>query len=123
MKQEAEGERVIEVPKGHLARPLRVYLKMAGITRSELFTTDRTRKAITFHDLRATGITWCAVRGDDALKIKQRAGHASFSTTEGYIRDAETYAMGSGRCSLPYPKASFVPSVGLAQVRQKPNLR
>ncbi len=25
-----------------------------------------------FYDLRATGITWCAVRGDDPLKIKQR---------------------------------------------------
>lgn len=46
-------------------------------------------KWITFHDLRATGITWMAVRGDDPLKIKQRAGHASLSTTEGYIRLAE----------------------------------
>jgi hypothetical protein len=25
--------------------------------------------------LRATGITWAAVRGDDPLRIKQRAGH------------------------------------------------
>jgi hypothetical protein len=60
---------------------------------------DPTRKAITLHDLRATGITWCAVRGDDALKIKQRAGHASFSTTEGYIREAETLATASAPSS------------------------
>ncbi len=44
---------------------------------------------MTFHDLRSTGITWCAVRGDEPLRIKQRAGHATFSTTEGYIREAE----------------------------------
>jgi hypothetical protein len=36
------------------------------------------------------------VRGDDALKIKQRAGHASFSTTEGYIREAENMRAGFG---------------------------
>jgi len=45
---------------------------------------------MTFHDLRATGLTWLAIRGDDPLKIKQRAGHAAFTTTEGYIREAES---------------------------------
>jgi hypothetical protein len=48
-----------------------------------------TRKPMTWHDLRATGITWLAVRGDDPLKIKQRAGHTTCQTTEGYIREAE----------------------------------
>jgi hypothetical protein len=71
-------------------------LRRVRITRADLFTSDETRKAITFHDLRGTGITWCAVRGDDALKIKQRAGHASFSTTEGYIREAENMRAGFG---------------------------
>jgi hypothetical protein len=42
-----------------------------------------------FHDLKATGVTWMGLRGDDALKIKYRAAHKSFSTTEGYIRAAE----------------------------------
>ena len=81
---------------GQLSVKLKVYLRRAGIDRADLFTSDETRKAITFHDLRATGITWCAVRGDDALKIKQRAGHASFSTTEGYIREAENMRAGFG---------------------------
>jgi len=73
-----------------LSRQLRRCLLLAGVNRAELHATnDPTRKAITFHDLRATGITWCAVRGDDPLKIKQRAGHATFTTTEGYIREAE----------------------------------
>jgi integrase len=44
---------------------------------------------MTWHDLRATGLTWLAIRGDDPLKIKQRAGHSAFSTTEGYVRQAE----------------------------------
>ncbi|WP_394826137.1 site-specific integrase [Pendulispora albinea] len=61
---------------------------------------DAQRKNITFHDLRATGITWMAVRGDDPLRIKQRAGHKSFSTTEGYIREAENLSVGFGK---PFP--------------------
>jgi integrase len=81
---------------GQLSVKLKVYLRRVGIDRADLFASDATRKAITFHDLRATGITWCAVRGDDALKIKQRAGHASFSTTEGYIREAENMRAGFG---------------------------
>ena len=42
-----------------------------------------------------------AVRGDDPLRIiKQRAGHRSFSTTEGYIREAENLREGFG---TPFP--------------------
>ena len=65
--------------------------------RTELFTSDAQRKHITFHDLRATGITWAAVRGDDPLRIKQRAGHAGFATTEIYIREAENLREGFGK--------------------------
>jgi len=74
------------------------------VERAELFAMrDPTRKAMTFHDTRATGITWCAVRGDDPLKIKQRAGHSSFSTTEGYIREAENLREGFGSVFPPLP--------------------
>jgi hypothetical protein len=82
---------------------LREHLQLAGVTRAELFTSDATRRAITFHDLRATGITWAAVRGDDPLRIKQRAGHRSFSTTEGYIREAENLREGFGAPFPPLP--------------------
>lgn len=77
---------------------------LAGITRAELFpdeATESTRKAMTFHDLRASGITWCAVRGDQPLTITQRAGHSSFSTTQGYIREAENLRVGFG---APFPE-------------------
>jgi integrase len=72
-----------------LSRTLRRHLKMAGVKRADLFANDEARKHITFHDLRATGITWMAIRGDDPLKIRSRAGHRSFATTEIYIREAE----------------------------------
>jgi integrase len=91
---------VVSLPGEHLSRALRVYLRRAGIDRSDLLTSDATRKAITFHDLRATGVTWCAVRGDDPLKIMQRAGHADFETTKVYLREAENLAYGFG---TPFP--------------------
>jgi integrase len=99
MHREVKGKgRVlaIDATDRKLSRQLQRCLGLAKVKRSELFVSDDTRKAITFHDLRATGITWCAVRGDDPLKIKQRAGHSTFSTTEGYIRDAENLRDGFG---------------------------
>ena len=37
-----------------------------------------------------------AIRGDDPLKIMQRAGHEDFATTQGYIREAEAVRAGFG---------------------------
>ena len=94
MRAEDRGKgSVVRLPRGaHLSRSLRMYLRRAGITRKDLLTSDETRKAMTFHDLRATGITWCACRGDEALKIMYRAGHADFETTRIYLREAENLA-------------------------------
>jgi hypothetical protein len=77
-------------PVCDLSTRLRKYLAWAGVTRAELFADDRTRKQITFYDLRATGITWMAIRGDGHLRIQSRAGHSDFRTTQGYIREAES---------------------------------
>ncbi len=75
---------------------LRQHLEQANVKRADLFADNERQKHVTFHDLRATGITWMAVRGDDPLRIKQRAGHRGFSTTELYIREAENLAAGFG---------------------------
>lgn len=82
--------------KFELSKALRDYLALAEVAREELFINDSTRKWMTFHDLRATGLTWMAVRGDDPLKIKHRAGHKTFATTERYIRTAEELREGFG---------------------------
>ena len=89
-----------------LSRQIQRHLQIAGVTRADLFADDASRKPMTFHDLRATGITWCACRGDDPLKIKQRAGHATFSTTEGYIREAENLGGNFGGVFPPCRRAS-----------------
>jgi integrase len=97
------GGRVVPVmPRMRdLAEGLRNFLMLAKVTRAELHKSTRTRKAMTWHDLRATGLTWLAIRGDDPLKIKQRAGHSAFTTTEGYIRQAEAVRAGFGEVFPP----------------------
>jgi len=88
---------------GVLSYKLKRYLARAGVERSDLFASDTTRKAITFHDLRATGITWMAARGDDPLRIMQRAGHADFETTKIYMREAENLSKAFGTVFPPLP--------------------
>jgi len=101
MHERRKGEHVFAFPSDRdMARGLRRWLWHARVRREELHTKAATRKAITFHDLRATGLTWMAVRGDDALKIQQRAGHTDFQTTQGYIRLAESVRDGFGQ---PFP--------------------
>lgn len=99
--------RVISMPhEVNLARDFRHYLKKAGIERAELHVEhDQTRKPIGFHDLRATGITWCAVRGDNALQIQHCAGHTTFKTTQLYIREGQANAAGFGDVFPPLPTA------------------
>lgn len=86
-----EGEvRLLRMPpECDLSERLRQYLRWAGVDRAELHVTDKTRQQMTFYGLRATGITWMALRGDEPLRIQQRAGHKEFKTTQGYIRAAE----------------------------------
>ena len=86
-----------------MSRDLCLWLIRGGVTRPELHKGDAHRKPLTWHDLRAIGLTWLAVRGDDPLKIKQRAGHSTFSTTEGYIREAEAVRDGFGDVFPPLP--------------------
>lgn len=95
------GSRVVVSmpPECDLSKRLREYLKRAGVERAELFANDATRKQIRFYDLRATGITWMAIRGDEPMRIMRRAGHKEFSTTMGYVREAETL----GDVGEPFP--------------------
>jgi len=122
MHEQAGGEGKVS-PLGaindNLARRLRHFLRVAGVRREELFDLDdRTRKAMTFYDLRATGITWMALRGDNPLAIKQRAGHRRFETTEGYIREAEN--LRAANAGQPFPELPRA-LVGFGQVLAAPS--
>jgi integrase len=72
----------------HLAAILRGDLWISGVRRAELHTMTRTREWMTLHDLRTTGITWMAVRGDPALTMMARAGHHAVEQTKQYTDGA-----------------------------------
>jgi hypothetical protein len=105
MRAEAGGTGLVfpEFPSTRdMARGLRRWLKKAGVARRELHDPTPTTVPITFHDLRATGITWMAVRGDDPLRIRQRAGDREFETTQRYICLADIKS-GFGSVFPPLP--------------------
>jgi hypothetical protein len=99
MHEAAKGEgRVITTmpPREEWAARLRKYVRWAledaGMAvREELLASDATRRQLNFHDLRHTGITWRAVRGDEPLKIQRAAGHTDLKTTQRYIEEAEVF--------------------------------
>lgn len=82
---------------------LRRALRRAGVERAELFDDLPTLKPMTFHDLRATGITWEAIAGTEPLRIQQRAGHSALTTTQIYIRMAEDVRGDFGTTFGPLP--------------------
>jgi pSer/pThr/pTyr-binding forkhead associated (FHA) protein len=100
-------------PRESLAKRLRKYLSWAGVTRAELSAEDETRRALTFHDLRHTGITWRAVRGDEPLKVQRAAGHDDLMTTQRYINEAETFE--GVRFGEPFPPVALSALVGFGQ--------
>jgi integrase len=113
MRDQASGEgRVVTAlpPRESLAKRLRKYLTWAGVTRAELFAEDETRRAINFHDLRHTGITWRAVRGDEPLKVQRAAGHDDLATTQRYINEAQTFE--GVRFGEPFPLVALSALVG-----------
>ena len=104
LKRERPNARLLRMPPDEdRAELLRADLHKAGVTRAALFTDDRLHKQLTFHDLKATGTTWAAVRGDDPIVIMKRAAHRDFKTTLGYIREAENHKAGFGTPFPPLP--------------------
>ncbi|MEI9948287.1 MAG: tyrosine-type recombinase/integrase [Pseudomonadota bacterium] len=85
----------------HLAEVLREDLMKAGVTRASLHVRRSGSQPIRFHDLRATGITYMAIRGDSDQDVRERAGHADFETTLLYIRRGHL-ALSSAAIGRPY---------------------
>lgn len=80
------------VPEGKAAKQLRTALKMAGVTREELFEETQYRMAIRGHDLRATFVTLALADGKSEAWISDRTGHESSQMIRGYQRMARTHA-------------------------------
>lgn len=101
--------------KNDAAAVLRRYLdralRSAKLTQrlDELITASDTTKPLGFHDLRATGITWRAVRGDAMQLIRQHAGHQHISTTDRYVREADGIREGFGTVFPPLPASLLAP--------------
>jgi hypothetical protein len=87
-------------PPEDWADTFRDHLRRAGVARTKLFENSATVKNITLYDLRATGITWRTLRGDDARIIQRAAGHEKYATTDGYVREASVF---KGRIGDPFP--------------------
>jgi hypothetical protein len=102
MHDESGGRGVVlrMPPVKQLASTFRKHLALARLKRDALFRRTNTELPISFHDLRAVGLTWLAMRGDEPLTIRDRAGHENFATTEGYIRRGRN-AQGLG---APFPE-------------------
>lgn len=96
---------VVMPPVSDLALNLRAHLLRAGVDREALHADDESRRQIRFYDLRATGITWRALRGDLPLAIQRAAGHESLDTTQDYIRAASDVGRGVGEAFPALPAA------------------
>lgn len=100
----APDDYVVTIPKGQVAMLLRA-LRLAGVTRPELFERSASSNPLRVHDLRGTYATWCALRGDPPLAIQRRLGHASLDQTQVYLRTAELFG---AKGEAPFPRFEIV---------------
>lgn len=83
---------------------LRRDLVHVGVTRKALHIEgDPMRRGIVFHDLRDTGLTHMAVRGNTPIEIQWAGGHTDFKTTQGYIDRGRVEARRIGEPLPPLP--------------------
>ncbi len=90
--------------RGGMAAVFRDDLVTAGIDRQALHNATATRKAMTFHDLRATAVTWAAIRGDSELQIRARSGHETLAVLSDYVREAAAIREGFGEVFPALPE-------------------
>jgi integrase len=84
-----------------VAGPFRDHLKLAGITRARLYADDETQEPVDFRSLRDSYATWLALAGVPDKRIQRRLGHASNSTTDRYIKAAESFDVAT--IGAPFP--------------------
>ncbi len=74
------------------AARLRRHMKLAGITRPELYLTTATRMNMRFHDLRATFCTCSFANGRSEAWVMQRTKHKSSTMLARYTRSMNMWA-------------------------------
>ncbi len=114
--------------RGHLADSFRLHLKLAGVTREELFEQSNSRRQVRFHDLRATFVTVSLASGKTESWVTARTGHKSSGQVAAYRRLAEMFAdVGAGwftDLAKSIPELSSGERLGEpSQSVQKPALR
>lgn len=76
----------------HVAQTFRDHLALAGVDRPRLTADNETEEPIDFRSCRDTHATWLALGGVNDKIIQRRMGHASPTTTDRYVKAAETFA-------------------------------
>jgi integrase len=74
----------------HLARVFRLHLKLAGLTRPELYETGPSRRPIRAHDCRGSFITLALATGRTETWVVDRTGHRSSTMLARYRRMARS---------------------------------
>lgn len=98
---------------------LREYLKLAGITRSELIDGTDDLLPFDWRSLRTTGITWHCMNGVDSYVLATWSGHKSPDVTWGsYIKRGPDLRKRHGEPFPPLPEELFkgLPSKGRVSV-------
>lgn len=99
------GERILDMHDDG-ADQLRGDLWTAGVRRRALHEkTGKHALKIRLHDLRATGITYLAIRGHTDNEIRDRAGHTDFKMTSVYIRRGRMGSKLIGEPFQPLPES------------------
>lgn len=108
------AQRALDAP---LVRPPKRAEHLAKLLRSDLVTAgvrtlqgDAFTKSFRVHDLRATYISWRLARGDAPMKVRDAAGHSTFTQTEAYYRSA----LEGGPFFPELPPDLSVPAPGLS---------
>ena len=86
---------------GTMAGAFRDHLTTANVTRPRLTADNATEEPIDFRSLRDTHATWLALAGTPDKVVQRRLGHADPSTTDRYVKAAETFA--SDNVGEPFP--------------------
>jgi len=97
----------------HAAERFRAHLAQAGVDRRELYATTKERRALRFHDLRATFATLALATGRTETWVMDRTGHTTSSQLNRYRRVAR--AIDLERLGWLCPLDEALGLVGLAQ--------